>query len=1261
MLEKRIFYRGAAVDVSLTGVGNGFYKWSENCLVQSGIGLTNLKGNLAAEFEDGFTFYEDNPTFYYNCLGSFYDSIKSKVYFFVWCQDDATSANQYSFIFEYDLLTGIVNVVCDEDWSDYLLFEEDELITGISVVFIDVDKPLLYWTQRAGLRKINVYKAKQYYAGTGGYIAPSLEIIDRIKYPPVYAPEIKQITDTAFSGNNIDRRFFQFSVSNVYDDYERSVPSEWSRVNIPYFPYAPVSNDVPLFEQSQRNNLIKITLKKPFETVEKLQILVREKTSNVGVEINYDWRIYDVLTVADIAWDGNDEYVYYFYNDKIGQIVTQEFANRVFDNVPRKADADTFAEDSRMYQGGITEGFDLETVNADIVFTESNFTDVSDAEFIDLYVYQNVDGFNRGTLDLPTSPTGMEVGGTIEFQFTSTDVVAGDYNFQYIIKEGDLDNYPTDLILAMNLAFNSYIGSVLGAYFTMIFGGSVMYIENGYNPSGTDQNQIISAWYKDLKNCLPQFKNRHNHYFGLGYGDEGGRRSSVQKLDKYYHSSALEKVLTGRIEINHVPPIWATHYYVYYAGFDAGNLYQTKVTNISDIDANGNYICTVNFFQTSYKYSNITYLKYEYSAGDRIKFLYGMDTGELSAFIDLAVVKGNTDGTILVEASQLLIDALDANTEFIVEIYKKSLETDLYFTISKNAIGDAGTVDRYHKGNIQDQDLLPSAIPCVQEFEGVNMYIRPRYINFNAFTNIYTFYNAPTLWYDQAPPDPVTINVSFYFYKDSAMTQLLVGCNFNSTFTTGFGGTFVAEMGVVADTLNEVSATTANWFVNDPAYSIYFFSTNFNCAYNASPSQFVITQLTNSSEPQIYMKIESTSNNTTDIMSDTAQFSSSQSGTIETLYIEDPNQSDIFVGKETGDGGSINGSAVTSFGKPNIVNDNFREVKRESTIYHSEQFIPESNINGLSSYPDGSFRDYQYWGSIQKLSCSDRNLKVFMESRVGYIPVKQYLTGGDGANVVLNNAQILTEMVYYQEKRGIGLHPESHAYFGGADYFVSQETGSICRISRDGLTVISDVKDDNGNYLVRQYLYNLITGNQNNFVACFNPRRNTYEVNIGGCVITWDEKLNNFIGGRSYNGEMFGSGGNDMVSFNNGVLYLHEANPVYNNFYDRQYSSYVTVVGNSELKNKIYKSLRTKSTTAWAAPQITNDRGQFSLLMEDNFSEREGIFYAEFKRDMNTPNVVYPIINGVVLRDFAIQIKLENYNLQKEILTYVEINQIDSK
>ena len=63
MLEKRIFHRGAAVDVSLTGVGNGFYKWSENCLVQSGIGLTNLKGNLAAEFEDGFTFYEDNPTF----------------------------------------------------------------------------------------------------------------------------------------------------------------------------------------------------------------------------------------------------------------------------------------------------------------------------------------------------------------------------------------------------------------------------------------------------------------------------------------------------------------------------------------------------------------------------------------------------------------------------------------------------------------------------------------------------------------------------------------------------------------------------------------------------------------------------------------------------------------------------------------------------------------------------------------------------------------------------------------------------------------------------------------------------------------------------------------------------------------------------------------------------------------------------------------------------------------------------------------------
>ncbi|WP_288983756.1 hypothetical protein [uncultured Flavobacterium sp.] len=1252
MLEKRVFYKGVAIDVSLTGVNNGFSKWMNNCLVNGGVDVSNIKGNLRAEFEDDFTFYDDNPEFLYNCIGSQYDPIKNKCYFFVWAQDDATSSLQYNFIFEYDVESGIVNVVCNEDWTDALQFEEDELITAISVVHIDEERPLLYWSQRAGLRKINIYKAKQTFSGgADAYQDLVLETIDRIKYPPKFAPEIKQLTDTSYIGNNIQKGFFQFSYRNLYDDYDISAPSDWSRVNIPYFPYAPIANDIPLFQENQRNNVIWVTLKKPFSIVTKLDILVREKTSDVGTEINYDWIIYDTLTVEDITWDDNDEYVYKFYNDKIGKLITQGEANKIFDNVPLKAVGDTFAEDSRMYSGNITEGFDLEPIDVDVEFVAQDFTDVSDAEFVDLYVYQNIDGFDRGTLVLPSSlPSEFEVGGTISFQFASTSVTQGDYNFQYVIKEGDLDNYPTTLLAEIQSAYNLYCANY---YFELVIGGLNLYIDNGYDPASTTDNQIISAWYKWERNCLPQFKNRHGHYFGIFYNDAGGRRSSVQKLDKYYFETDTEKVISGKYTINHTPPSWATQYNICYGGFDAGNFYQIKTTNIGSPNKDGNYLVNVDWLNNAYRYKDVTYLAYEYSVGDRIKFLVGDVDGDLNTALDFAVLGvGGYPNQILIEGNDL-IQNITNNSSFLVEIYKKSVQSDLYYVIDKNDIGDAGLPTRYHKGNVQDQDYSPSANPAIQEFNGVNTYIRERYYTYIYYTNFYTFYNAVAEIRDRiwSAGGSYGFFIEMYVYNDS------IGGNqinyFQYTFASALADSAVSE---IANQINN----PANWVSNDASFAATFVTDNFNMVGDNNTAQFNLLQ-TSDYPDVVYFTLKVNSLAHDDEFDDDGIQSFSTSPTIETKLIEDPNQSDIFVGTTTGDGSSTSGSAVTSFGKPNIINNNFKQITRENTIWHSGKLIPESNINGLSSYNDGQFRDYQYFGSIQKLFSTDRNLRVYMELRVGWIPIKQYLAGGDGENLVLNNDQILTDMVYYQDLIGIGTHPESHAHFAGNDYFISPNTGSVARLGRDGITLISNVKDENGNYLVRQYLYDLIKNNTGNFTACFNQRRNSYEVNIGGCVVVWDEKLNNWVGGRDYDGEIFGSAGVDMVSFKNGELYLHEANTKYNNFYNEQYSSSVSVVSNEGSDNKLYTNISTKSTTAWAAPFITNDIGQKSLLVESNFREREGVFYAEFKRDMNTVNVSYPIINGKPLRDIALLVKLENFSLQKEVLKFVNFNHIISK
>jgi hypothetical protein len=1258
MLEKRTFNFGVDADSALSGVENGFVKWMRNCVLEDGVNISNIRGNLRVDFEDGFTFFDDNPDFSYKCLGYTFDAIKNKGYYFVWASDNPTNALGWSFIFEYDVVANIINVVCDEIWSDYLLFEEDELITGISVIHIDEFRPLLYWTQRAGLRKINIYKAKETYAATGGYTDLDIQIVDRIKYPPRFAPEIRQITDTGYIGNNIQKGFFQFSYAHIYDDYERSVPSDWSRVNIPFIPYASVSNDISLFQESQRNNLIQITLKKPFITVSKIEILVREKTSNVGTEVNFDWRVYDVLNVSDITWDINDEYVYKFYNDKVGQLVTQEFANRVFDNVPLKAVADTYAEDSRMYNGNITEGFDLEPIDADVSFTEHDYIATANEGSSDLYVYQIEGGFIRGTIQLPALSTGFEVGGMIEFQYKAVaGSYPGNYNYQYIIKEGDLDTYPNSLVTAIQANYTLYNAN---DEIDFVFGSTafIFYLQNDFpvtNPTPPDNDQIISAYYYPNKqNCLPQFKNRHAHYFGIGYGDNGGRRSSVQKLDRYYHSSDLEKVLKGRIEINHVPPIWATQYYIYYSGFDAGNLYQIKVLSVGRSTSSGNITVRTDFFQTAYRYADSTFLKYSYSAGDRIKFLYGNVDGELNNSIDVAVLSaGENENEIVIEGT-FEIDLLVRNSNFLCEIYKKSIETDLYYTIGKNDIGDAGLATRYHKGNTQDQTFSPD-VPAIQDFDGVNMYLRPRYYTYSSGTNLYSFFNINTDIDARRTAGQTYFFFEMNIYDDLAMTNQVNYCAFNVFLPVLFTITPDPSPELICAQFNN----PLNWNSTDDSFSDRFFISNFTLSFNSSGGIYEVVQHTD--YPDIlYFRIAVSDQPPTATDDDIASQSVITTAVIDVKNIEDPNQSDLFVGATTGDGSSTSGSAVTSYGKPNIVNNNFRQVTRENTIWYSQQLIPESNINGLSSYPDGQFKDYQNWGSIQKLYSSDRDLKVFMELRVGWIPIRQYLTGGDNANLVLNNADILTTMNYYQEKRGVGLHPESHVNRAGKDYFADPITNSICRISRDGLTVLSDAKNAQGNYVIRQTLYNQMVGYEGNFVAGYNPRRDSYEVNINGVVFVWNEEKNQWHGGRSYDAENFGNTVNDLVSFSNGRLYLHEANEKFGIFYGEYFVSEVWVVGNAGTGNKIYKSIRTKSTTANAA-EISNDRGQYSMLVEGNFEEREGVWYSELRRDMNTKNVLNPIIEGNAIRDLAILIKLQNSSMEKEVMLYCEINQIDSK
>ena len=60
--------------------------------------------------------------------------------------------------------------------------------------------------------------------------------------------------------------------------------------------------------------------------------------------------------------------------------------------------------------------------------------------------------------------------------------------------------------------------------------------------------------------------------------------------------------------------------------------------------------------------------------------------------------------------------------------------------------------------------------------------------------------------------------------------------------------------------------------------------------------------------------------------------------------------------------------------------NNIKTVKRKSTIRFSNNYIPDTNINGLSQFDDFDFEEYnQDYGNIERMYSENKDLIVFQK------------------------------------------------------------------------------------------------------------------------------------------------------------------------------------------------------------------------------------------------------------------------------------------
>ena len=202
-------------------------------------------------------------------------------------------------------------------------------------------------------------------------------------------------------------------------------------------------------------------------------------------------------------------------------------------------------------------------------------------------------------------------------------------------------------------------------------------------------------------------------------------------------------------------------------------------------------------------------------------------------------------------------------------------------------------------------------------------------------------------------------------------------------------------------------------------------------------------------------------------------------------------------------------------------------------------------------------------GSIQKLHARDTDLVVLCENKVFKVLAnKDALFNADGNFQLTSNENVLGQAIPFSGDYGISTNPESFANEAYRSYFTDKKRGVVLRLSKDGLTPISE-------YGMSDYFSDNLKDTQR-IVGSYDAKKNNYNLTLtktgfnkaSAITITYDEKVRGWSSFKSFQPELGISLNSDYYTFDTGALWKHHVGPTYNTFYNIPYPSTVTFLLN---------------------------------------------------------------------------------------------------
>lgn len=191
--------------------------------------------------------------------------------------------------------------------------------------------------------------------------------------------------------------------------------------------------------------------------------------------------------------------------------------------------------------------------------------------------------------------------------------------------------------------------------------------------------------------------------------------------------------------------------------------------------------------------------------------------------------------------------------------------------------------------------------------------------------------------------------------------------------------------------------------------------------------------------------------------STTAPYTNSYSGLNE-IFLSATNGSNWVI-EESRIKGRFNGNQVQLGPRAYLKEDSNSVRHRNSALIYSGIYNNKTNINETNVFSVGQdiTRSVDpHNGSIQLIHALDNNLAIFQENKVSQALIdKDAIYSTEGNQTTALTSKVIGPVTPYVGDYGISRNPESFANFGFRRYFSDKDRGAVLRLSRDGLTEIS--------------------------------------------------------------------------------------------------------------------------------------------------------------------------------------------------------------